>query len=111
MAKGGARTGAGRKKSKPELSGDIDKLMATRVLARVGKPGWTDYADLRKVKSEEDFHLYLLVLHPYDQFHRLQNRKYGKEVQRVRVGNPEGEKLKLQVDVTSARDKLISKLL
>jgi hypothetical protein len=111
MAKGGARTGAGRKKLKPELSGDIDKLMAIRVLARVGKPGWTDYVDIRKVKSAEDFALHLLVEHPYAQFHRLWNRAYGKEVQRVRIGNPEGEKLKLEVDVTSARDKLISKLL
>jgi hypothetical protein len=109
--RGGARTGAGRKKLKPEVA-EGDKLFATRVLARIGKPGWEHYADLKKVKNDEDFALYLLLTHHcgYDQFHKLLDRKYGKPVQRVRVGNPEGEKLKLEVDVTSVRNKLISML-
>jgi hypothetical protein len=64
------------------------------------------------VKNDEDYALYLLLQHGagYDQFHRLLNRKFGKEVQRVRVGNPEGEKLKLEVDVTSVRNKLLTML-
>lgn len=108
---GGARPGAGRKKLKPEVV-DGDKDFATRVLARIGKPGWRDYTDIVKVKNDEDYALYLLLtVSGYDQFHRLLNRKFGKEVQRVRVGNPEGGKLKLEVDVTSARDKLFAKLL
>lgn len=109
--RGGARSGAGRKKLKPELA-EGDKLFASRVLARIGKPGWRDFIDITKVKSDEDFALYLLLtVSGYDQFHKLLDRKFGKPVQRVRVGNPEGGKLKLEVDVTSARDKLIGKLL
>ena len=108
-SRGGARTGAGRKKLKPEVA-DGDKDFATRVLARIGKPGWTEYADLKKVKNDEDYALHLLVTVGYDQFHRLLNRKFGKEVQRVRVGNPAGEKLKLEVDVTSVRNKLLAML-
>jgi hypothetical protein len=109
--RGGARTGAGRKKLKPEVA-EGDKLFATRVLARIGKPNWTEFSDLRKVKNDEDYALYLLLQHGggYDQFHKLLDRKFGKPVQRVRVGNPEGEKLKLEVDVTSVRNKLISML-
>jgi hypothetical protein len=111
MAKGGARPGAGRKKLKPEVA-EGDKVFASRVLARIGKPGWREFADLSKVKSDEDYALYLLL--SYDrgdyQFHKLLDRKYGKPVQRVRVGNPEGEKLKLEVDVTSVRNKLLAVL-
>lgn len=111
--RGGARFGAGRKKLKPEVA-EGDKLFASRVLARIGKPGWRDFADITKIKNDEDYALYLLLSHSgdaYGQFHKLLDRKFGKPVQRVRIGNPEGEKLKLEVDVTSARDKLISKLL
>lgn len=110
--RGGSRPHSGPKKLKPECElADGDKDFATRVLARIGKPGWTEYADLKKVKNDEDYALHLLVTVGYDQFHRLLNRKFGKEVQRVRVGNPAGEKLQLEVNVTSARDKLIDKLL
>jgi hypothetical protein len=34
----------------------------------------------------------------------------GRSVQQVRVANPEGEKLKVEVDVASAREKLIAAL-
>ena len=109
--KGGARPGAGRKKLRPEVS-EGDKLFASRVLARIGKPGWKDFASIDKVKSDEDYALHLLLtVSGYDQFHRLLNRKFGKEVQRVRVGNPEGEKLKLEVDVVAVRNRLAAKLL
>ena len=111
--RGGARPGAGRKKLKAEVA-EGDKLFASRVLARIGKPGWRSFSDLKKVKSDEDYALYLLLSYTSDaqaQFHKLLDRKYGKPVQRVRVGNVEGEKLQHAVDVTSARDKLIAKLL
>ena len=112
MARGGARPGAGRKKLKAEVA-EGDKLFASRVLARIGKPGWTQFSDLRKVKNDEDYALYLLLSYGRGdyQFHKLLDRKYGKPVQRVRVGNVEGEKLQHAVDVTSARDKLFAKLL
>lgn len=107
----GGKRGGGRPRLKPEVA-EGDKLFASRVLARIGKPGWKDFAALDKVKSDEDFALYLLLtVSGYDQFHKLLDRKFGKPVQRVRVGNPDGEKLKVEVDVISARDKLIAKLL
>jgi hypothetical protein len=73
----------GRKKLKPEsVAGD--KNFATRVLARIGKPGWKDYVDLQKVESDEDYALHLLVTTSgHDQFNKLLDRKYGKPVQTV----------------------------
>ena len=73
----------GRKKVKPEsVAGD--KNFATRVLARIGKPGWKDYVDLQKVESDEDYALHLLVTTSgHDQFNKLLDRKYGKAVQTV----------------------------
>lgn len=108
--KGGARPGAGRKKIKPEAIADGDKNFATRVLARIGKPGWQDYADIRKVKSDEDLAMHFLATSAsYDQFNKLLDRKYGKPVQQIRVGNSApGEKF--NVNVESARDKLIAAL-
>lgn len=106
--KRGGKRGGGRNRNVPECV-DGDKLFSSRVLARIGKPGWRDFIDLNKVKSDEDYALYLLLsTAAYDQFQKLLDRKYGKPVQRVRVGNPEGEKLKLEVDVTSVRNKLLS---
>lgn len=109
--RGGARSGAGRKKLAPEVA-EGDKLFASRVLGRIGKPGWTNYADLQKVKNDEDYALYLLLTVDRGdfQFHKLLDRKYGKAVQRVRVGNVEGEKLKHEVDVTAVRNKLLAML-
>jgi hypothetical protein len=75
----------GRKKLKPEavVSGG-DKNFATRVLARVGKPGWRDYVDVTKVTSDEDYALHLLLtVSGYDQFNKLLDRKLGKPVQTV----------------------------
>ncbi len=112
--RGGSRPGAGRKRLKPEADvADGNKRFATSVLARVGKPGWQEYRDIRRVKNDEDLALHFLAngLHDYDQFNRLLDRKFGKAMQQVRVANPEGEKFKVEVDVTSARDKLIASLL
>lgn len=73
----------GRKKLKAEAV-DGDKNFATRVLARIGKPGWMEYVDIRKVQSDEDFALHLLCsTGAYDQFNKLLDRKLGKPVQTV----------------------------
>ncbi len=82
--RGGARAGAGRRKLKPEAIADGDKNFATRVLARIGQPGWRDYADITKVTSSEDYALHLLATTAgYDQFNKLLDRRYGKPVQTV----------------------------
>jgi hypothetical protein len=109
-AKGGKRPGAGRKKIKAECLVEGNKDFAMRVLVRIGKPGWRDYSDITKVKSDEDLALHFIAAgyHSYDQFNKLLDRKYGKPVQQIRVGNPEGEKF--NVNVESARDKLIAAL-
>ncbi len=74
----------GPKKRKPESIADGDKNFATRVLTRIGKPGWRDYIDIAKVESDEDFALHLLVSTAgYDQFNKLLDRKLGKAVQTV----------------------------
>jgi hypothetical protein len=41
----------------------------------------------------------------------LEDRDQGRTIQQIRVANPEGEKFKVEVDVTSARDKLVAALL
>ena len=113
MPRGGSRKGAGRRKLKPECNlADGNKDFATRVLARIGKPGWMDYADIKKVKNDEDYALYMLVSWKgsIDQFNKMLDRKYGRSVQQVRIANPEGEKFKVEIDVTSVREKLLGKL-
>jgi hypothetical protein len=83
MAHGGRRAGAGRRKLKTEVvSGN--QGFATKVLERVGKDGWKDYADLAKVKSAEDLALhYIASGRGEEQFNRLIDRRYGKAVQTV----------------------------
>ncbi len=82
--RGGARAGAGRRKLKPEAIADGDKNFASRVLARIGKEGWRNYADITKVTSPEDYALHLLATTAgYDQFNKLLDRRYGKPVQTV----------------------------
>jgi hypothetical protein len=74
----------GRKKLKPEAVADGDKNFAGRVLRRIGKPGWRDYADVTKVQSDEDYALHLLATTAgYDQFNKLLDRRFGKPVQTV----------------------------
>jgi hypothetical protein len=109
--RGGSRPGAGRKKLTPE-SGLVEgnKDFATRVLARVGKPGWTDYTDLTKVKSDEDLALHILLgLDRKDQFNKLLDRKYGKPVQTMAH---QGDKEKpLEVNVTTDSNGATQRLL
>ena len=100
----------GRPKTKPEVLGDGDKQFSSRVLARVGKKGWLDYVDIAKVQSDEDLALhYLAGNHSQDQFNKLLDRKYGRPVTRVAVGNADGERF--GIDITTAHDRLIAKLM
>lgn len=82
---GGPRAGAGRKKHTAEAGiADGDKNFATRVLARIGKPGWQDFIDAKKIQSDEDYALHLLAgTAGYDQFNKLLDRKFGKAVQTI----------------------------
>lgn len=116
MPRGGKRTGAGRRKGEaakllealstvvPE-KGDDGKLFADRVLARINDVP-------KKIENAEDYALSLLFAldiqtRSYN-FNRLLDRKFGKPIQQVKIGNPKGEKF--EVDVSSARDKLIGAL-
>jgi hypothetical protein len=113
MPKGGARKGAGRKTLKPESPlADGNKDFATRVLARIGKGDWLRYADIKLVKSDEDYALHVLVMGKgaTDQFNKLLDRKYGRSLQQVRIANPEGERFKVEIDLAVAREKLLAEL-
>lgn len=111
--KGGARPGAGRKKLRPE-SGIVEgnKDFATRVLARVGKPGWTDFADLGKVKSDEDLAIHILLgLDRKDQFNKLLDRKYGKPVQTMAHQGDKDKPLEVNVnDSNGTTERLLALL-
>lgn len=103
MPRGGKREGAGRKRVKPECpTVEGNKDFSTRVLARIGKEGWENFADIRKVKSDEDFALHLLTgAGKQDLFHKLLDRKYGKAVQTLahEGGDP---KKPVEVNVTDS---------
>jgi hypothetical protein len=101
-AKGGARPGAGRKKNTAEAeTADGDKNFATRVLARIGKPGWQDFIDAKKIQSDEDYALHLLAgTAGYDQFNKLLDRKFGKPVQTV--NHVHDKPLEMNVNVSIA---------
>ena len=76
----------GRKKLKPEAAALGDKSFATRVLGRVGKPGWLAYVDVSKVQSSEDLALHILAsggLRADVHFEKLIDRWLGKAVQTV----------------------------
>ena len=107
MPRGGKRAGAGRK-GRPKLT-FATKLEAKSVLDKLGK----DYRG-KRLPSEDQLWLALLAVPDlrlrFDVLKYLTDRRDGKPIQQIRMGNAEGEKLKVEVDVTSARDKLIGKL-
>jgi hypothetical protein len=76
----------GRKKVKPEVGVIGDKNFATGVFARVGKAGWLEYVDIKKVASIEDYALHILAnggLRGDVHFEKLLDRMLGKPVQTV----------------------------
>jgi hypothetical protein len=97
MARGGKRPGAGRKrKEKLPLA---TKSIASEVLAKIDEVKW-----------------WLALLHSKDARLRFDVQKYltdrrdGRPVQQVRVASPDSDKLKVEVDLVSAREKLLAKL-
>jgi hypothetical protein len=76
----------GRSKLKPEVGVIGDKNFATGVFARVGKAGWLEYVDIKKVASIEDYALHILAnggLRGDVHFEKLLDRMLGKPVQTV----------------------------
>jgi hypothetical protein len=99
MGKGGKRAGAGRK---ADPTRDI-KLGAATAL---------------KILKELDHEKALITIYkkcfdPRLQVHiimRLREWAYDKAAQPLRIANAPGKKFEVEVDVTSARDKLIAAL-
>lgn len=76
----------GRPPVRPESAAIGDKNFASRVLARVGKAGWLEYADVKKVQSPEDLALHILAsggLRGDVHFEKLIDRWLGRAVQTV----------------------------
>jgi hypothetical protein len=114
MPKGGKRPGAGRKrKPKPKLAG-LTRSVAADVLHAIDEKGyWLDLLSTDRHRKDGEAHVIRLIDSrlQFDVLKYLTDRRDGRPVQQVRIANPEGEKFKLEVDVTSARDKLIGALL
>ena len=118
MAKGGARTGAGRKKNPAKDLAPVGERTAVQFLDSLGKepaPKWNVDTAHKKGHVEEMRRLY------YDARRSghywvaasiiFKNREwaYGKAIQKIQLANQPGKKF--EVDVTSsARDKLAALL-
>ena len=100
MAKGGKRAGAGRKKD-PTKDIRLGAVTALKFLKEVDG----HKALLRIFKQCHDPRLQVHILM------RMREWAYDKAVQQVRLGNPKDETFKTEVDVTSARNKLVAALL
>lgn len=110
MARGGKRTGAGRKRIKPDMP-QADRTLASRCL---------DFAEDAKPKNprEKRWHEFLwhrdakgnLTAMAFEAAKYLTDRELGRPVQQVRMANPEGEKFQVEVDLVSARDRLLAAL-
>ena len=111
MPRGGKRTpGAGKKLGRPKdkKSRPVDGNVARKIKERVkAEELWIFLIAKAAEKAKQTGHTADLR----NALEYLDDRDYGKPVIVQRIGNEEGEKLKLEVDVTSARDKLIAKLL
>jgi hypothetical protein len=116
MARGGKREGAGRKKLERVTNADV----ATRVLAKAkAEQLWLSMIALERKrlgigedgKIDKDAAKWNTSIQPLTSLlHYLEDRAYGRTVQQIRVANPEGEKFQVEVDVTSARAKLLAAL-
>jgi len=98
MAHGGKRSGSGRRK-KPVLpaAAPLSRGLAVRL--------HSDESTERRWRELRDTgdHWFRLSVEKY-----IWDRAEGRPVSQVRLANPEGEKFKMEVDVTSARDKLMA---
>lgn len=99
MPRGGRRPGSGPKK-KPVLAQapSLKKDLAQQLLSEPETAQrWKAFRDLGD-------HWFRLAVEKY-----IWDRAEGRPIQQVRLANPPGEKF--EVNVTSARDKLVAKLL
>jgi hypothetical protein len=69
-----------------------------------GRHRWTALSRARDPKAT-NWNVSIIPL--TNLLHYLEDRAYGRTVQQIRMANPDGEKFKVEVDVTSARDKLL----
>lgn len=103
MARGGKRRGAGRKK-KPVLPavktlGPLSKGLAAKLHGDEStERRW------RELRETGD-HWFRLAVEKY-----LWDRAEGRPVQQVRMANPEGDKFQVEVDLVSARERLMAAL-
>ena len=107
MAKGGKRTGAGRKKKPAIVAPKLTKTLAQELVA--DKSTELRWKFLRNVGGNQPDIGNLRLRFDVEKY--LWDRAEGRPVQQVRLANPEGEKFQLEIDVTSARDKLIAQLI
>ena len=98
MAKGGKRAGAGRKKNPAKELAALGEVTAARMLKELEHE--KALVDLYKTCGDARLQTHILF--------KLREWAYGKPVQQVKVGNQQGEKF--EVNVSSARDKLIALL-
>jgi|SRR5581483_2348226 len=95
MARGGKRSGAGRKPS-PLKGVRVSASFAARLLRDLDHE-----AQIKQLYAEcGDARLRLHILF------RLMEWEHGKPVQQVRLANPEGEKFQVEVDLVSPIDRL-----
>lgn len=107
MPKGGARPGAGRKKKPAIVAPKLTKTLASKLHA--DETTELRWKLLRNVGGNQPDIGALRLRFDVERY--LWDRAEGRPVQQVRLANPEGEKFQLEVDVTSARDKLVAALL
>jgi hypothetical protein len=103
MAHGGKRRGSGRKK-KPVLPAVKTLAPLSKGLAVKLHGDESTERRWRELRETGD-HWFRLAVEKY-----LWDRCEGRPVQQMRMANPEGEKFQVEVDVTSARDKLCALL-
>lgn len=131
MGRGGARqpgidpvTGKPKKMGRPKSTRATNPGVAERVLARAhSEQLWFSLIEIEKARlgiGENGKLTAYAVKNPDRYWHRstlnlarildyLEDRAYGKPVQEVRLANPPEKKF--EVDVTSAREKLMGLLL
>jgi hypothetical protein len=100
MGKGGKRPGAGRKK---DLTKDIKLGAATALKFLKELDHLKALAKIYKQCHDPRLQVHIIM--------RMREWAYDKAAQPLRVGNQPGEKFQTEVDVTSARDKLVAALL
>ena len=103
MAKGGKRTGAGRK-ADPAKDLELGAKTAQKLLDNLGSGD--EKGHLKQLKKiYEECHDARIRTHI---IFRMREWAYGKPVQELRVANSPGKKF--DVNITSAKDKLLAAL-